>query len=88
MQHGAKIYDVLKANDFYVDLLETDGLTLPKMIRQAQLAQYNYILVIGDREEQNGTVNVRTRDGEILGEMSVDSGNDELLNFLHEKRNY
>ena len=58
------------------------------MIKQAQLAQYNYILVIGDREEENGTVNVRTRDGEILGEMSVDSGNDELLNFLIEKRSY
>lgn len=88
MQHGSKVYDILNASDFFVDLLETDGLTLPKMIKQAQLAQYNYILVIGDREEENGTVNVRTRDGEILGEMSVDSGNDELLNFLIEKRSY
>jgi threonyl-tRNA synthetase len=88
MQHGSKVYDILNASDFFVDLLETDGLTLPKMIKQAQLAQYNYILVIGDREEENGTVNVRTRDGEILGEMSVDSGNDELLNFLNEKRSY
>ena len=91
MPHGTKVYDILSENDFYVDLLETDGLTLPKMIKQAQLAQYNYILVIGDREQENGTVNVRTRDGEILGEMSIEdtrNNADELVHFLNEKRKY
>ena len=61
------------------------------MIKQAQLAQYNYILVIGDREQENGTVNVRTRDGEILGEMSIENTSnnaDELVHFLNEKRKY
>ena len=29
------------------------------------------ILVIGDEEAKNGTVNVRTRNGEVMGEVEV-----------------
>ncbi|VDM75192.1 unnamed protein product [Strongylus vulgaris] len=36
--------------------------TLNKQIRNAQLAQFNFILVVGAKEKENGTVNVRTRD--------------------------
>lgn len=39
--------------------------TLNKQIRNAQLAQFNFILVIGAREKENGTVNVRTRDNAV-----------------------
>ena len=46
--------------------------TTNKKIREAQLAQYNYILVVGDAEEKNGTVNVRTRDEKVHGEKKVD----------------
>ena len=53
-------------------MMDKDGMTLPKIVKKAQMAQYNYILVIGDKEVENGTVNVRNRDGEILGEMSID----------------
>ena len=34
--------------------------------------QYNYILVIGDEEVKNGTVNVRTRDGDVMGESQIE----------------
>ncbi len=34
-------------------------------VREAQLAQYNYILVLGEEEKRNGTVNVRTRDNQV-----------------------
>uniref|UniRef100_A0A914RKP1 Anticodon-binding domain-containing protein n=1 Tax=Parascaris equorum TaxID=6256 RepID=A0A914RKP1_PAREQ len=39
--------------------------TLNKQIRNAQLAQFNFILVVGPKEAQNGTVNVRTRDNAV-----------------------
>ncbi len=44
-----------------------DGNTLQKRIRNAQLAQYSYMLVLGDEEEKANTVSVRNRDklGEI-----------------------
>lgn len=34
-------------------------------VREAQLAQYNYILVLGEEEKAAGTVNVRTRDNQV-----------------------
>lgn len=42
-------------------------LTLPKRIKEAQEKQYNYILVVGERERSEGTVSVRTRDGVVHG---------------------
>ena len=32
-----------------------------------------YMLVVGDRDMENGTVSVRTRQGEDLGAMSLDA---------------
>jgi threonyl-tRNA synthetase len=40
-------------------------------IREAQLAQFNYILVVGDKEQQAETVNVRTRDNHVHGEHAL-----------------
>lgn len=51
--------------------LDLENLTVNKKIRTAQLSQINYILVVGQREEDQGTVNVRTRDGVVHGEKKV-----------------
>ena len=40
-------------------------------IREAQLAQYNYILVLGEKEQAADTVNVRTRDNHVHGEHAL-----------------
>jgi len=50
-----------------VDLDTSD--TMNKKIRNAQLAQYNFILVVGEKEALNGTVNVRTRDNKVTFEL-------------------
>ncbi|TKS69764.1 putative threonine--tRNA ligase 2, cytoplasmic [Collichthys lucidus] len=44
---------------------------LNKKIRNAQLAQYNFILVVGEKEKMTNCVNVRTRDNKVHGELSV-----------------
>jgi threonyl-tRNA synthetase len=41
-------------------------------IREAQMQKIPYMLVIGDRDMENGTVSVRTRKGEDLGAMTPD----------------
>jgi threonyl-tRNA synthetase len=41
-------------------------------IRQHTLAKVPYLLVVGDREVENGTVAVRARSGEDLGSMPLD----------------
>ncbi|XP_011298382.1 threonine--tRNA ligase, cytoplasmic isoform X2 [Fopius arisanus] len=49
-----------------------DGDTMNKKIRNAQLAQFNFILVVGEKEKAAGTVNVRTRDNVVHGEIQTD----------------
>ena len=41
-------------------------------IREAQMQKIPYMLVVGDRDMENGTVSVRTRKGEDLGAMTMD----------------
>jgi threonyl-tRNA synthetase len=42
-------------------------------IRSAQLEKIPYMLVIGDKETEAGTVAVRTREGKDLGAMPLDA---------------
>ena len=41
-------------------------------IRNAQLQKVPYMLVVGDREQEDGAVAVRTREGGNLGAMPMD----------------
>uniref|UniRef100_H2YMU6 threonine--tRNA ligase n=1 Tax=Ciona savignyi TaxID=51511 RepID=H2YMU6_CIOSA len=67
-----------------VDLEKDPGLTLNKKIR-TQLEQYNFILVVGEKEEMNGTVNIRTRDNKVHGELKVDAVISRLLHLVEVK---
>lgn len=49
-------------------VVDKKGDSISKKVRNAQLSYVNYILIVGEKEEQNKTVNVRTRANEILGE--------------------
>ena len=42
-------------------------------IREAQMQKIPYMLVVGDKEAEAGSVAVRTRAGEDLGAMSLDA---------------
>ncbi|XP_027427120.1 threonine--tRNA ligase 2, cytoplasmic isoform X4 [Zalophus californianus] len=66
---------------FMADVDLDHSCTLNKKIRNAQLAQYNFILVVGEKEKTNNAVNVRTRDNRIHGEISVTSAIDKLKNL-------
>ena len=54
-------------------------------IRSAQLEKIPYMLVIGDKEVENGTVSVRTRDGKNLGAISVDEFIAKALSEIENK---
>jgi len=41
-------------------------------IREAQMHKIPYMLILGDREAESGTVSVRTRDGQTIGSMPQD----------------
>ncbi|XP_017159681.1 probable threonine--tRNA ligase 2, cytoplasmic [Poecilia reticulata] len=56
---------------FMADADLDSGCLLNKKIRNAQLAQYNFILVVGEKEKMTNSVNVRTRDNKVHGELPV-----------------
>lgn len=62
----------IKNHDFTCDIDETSE-SVNKKIRNAQLMQINYMLTVGDKEMENNTVSVRTRDNVVHGEMQLDS---------------
>ena len=52
-------------------------------IREHTLQRVPYLLVVGDREKENGAVAVRTRSGEDLGTMSVSAFAERLRGESH-----
>lgn len=66
---------------FYVDVDDSHR-TLNKKVREAELAQYNFILVVGQQEVDGDSVNVRTRENEVQGAIKV---NDCIAKFLELK---
>jgi len=71
-EYAEQVRLTLHEAGFVVVADTSDGNTLNKKIRNNQLAQYNFILVVGEKEKQNRTVNVRTRDNKVHGEKSLD----------------
>jgi threonyl-tRNA synthetase len=61
--YANSVVQAVQAEDVYVDLDSSDE-TLDKKIFRAQDLQYNYIMVVGNREEAAGTVSLRHRSGQ------------------------
>ncbi|KAJ0647532.1 putative threonine--tRNA ligase [Helianthus annuus] len=78
--YGQQVKSQIDEAGYYVDIDSSDR-TIHKKIREAQLAQYNYILVVGEEEANNGKVSVRVRDKQ---EHSVKTIPDLLKHFKQE----
>ncbi|XP_078388580.1 threonine--tRNA ligase 1, cytoplasmic-like [Cetorhinus maximus] len=70
-EYGRMVCQEFVEAGFMADVDLDPGCLLNKKIRDSQLAQYNFILVVGEREKVNHSVNVRTRDNKVHGELSV-----------------
>uniref|UniRef100_A0A0K8TP76 threonine--tRNA ligase n=1 Tax=Tabanus bromius TaxID=304241 RepID=A0A0K8TP76_TABBR len=71
-EYAESVKNKLHEAGFMVEADLDAGDTMNKKIRNAQLAQFNFILVVGEKERAAGTVNVRTRDNKVHGECSVE----------------
>ncbi|XP_076046802.1 threonine--tRNA ligase isoform X2 [Oratosquilla oratoria] len=71
--YAKEIKEKLYLAGFQAEVDCDPGDTMNKKIRNAQLDQFNFIFVVGEKEKTNGTVNVRTRDNKVHGEHSVDA---------------
>ncbi len=78
--YARTVRDTLHAAGYYVDV-DDSSKQFAKKVREAAMAQYNYILVVGEKEQEAGSVNVRLRqDPEHPYEKKID----ELLGELRE----
>ncbi|MFQ5474788.1 MAG: threonine--tRNA ligase [Candidatus Nanoarchaeia archaeon] len=59
--------------------------TISKKVREAQIEYVNYIIVVGDKEIENKTVNVRTRDNQVHGEKKPADLLKEILDEIRKK---
>jgi len=84
-EYARRVAEKMKSRGIRVEVDERSEST-SKKVRDAQLEKVNYILVVGDKEEEAGTVNVRTRDNEVKGPRKVEEFIDELLKEIKEKR--
>ena len=57
--------------ELFIDVDLSDK-TLGKKIREAQHLQYNYQLIVGDKELKQNTVSIRKRDGAQMGALSIE----------------
>jgi threonyl-tRNA synthetase len=55
------LQDILRGDKLNVDI-DISGNTMQKKIRTGQLAQYNFIFVVGASEKESRTINIRNRD--------------------------
>ena len=70
-EYGRRILDRFREARIRVELDDRNE-KLGYRIREAQLKKVPYMLVVGEREAQNGTASVRRRSGEDAGAMDVD----------------
>ncbi|OVA00118.1 Aminoacyl-tRNA synthetase [Macleaya cordata] len=78
--YALSVQDQIHKAGYHVDVDTTDR-KIQKKIREAQLAQYNYILVVGEEEANTGKVCRRVRDKGDLTVMSME----DLLAFFKEE---
>ncbi|GAB4286947.1 MAG: threonine--tRNA ligase [Candidatus Dojkabacteria bacterium] len=69
--YAVELEKLFKQNNLRTFVPDVDQ-TLGNKIRKAQELKIPYMIIIGDQEMQNNTVNVRLRNGETIGEMSAE----------------
>ncbi len=81
LTYARRVGDKIMQEGFLCDVDESNE-SVSKKVRNAQINQINYILTVGDREEDNQTITVRTRDNVVHGEIFVD----RFLPLLQEEK--
>ena len=83
LEYAQKLETLFKSHNFLVEVDHSNE-SVSKKIRLAQIEQVNYILTIGDKEVENQTIALRTRDNVVHGEMNpeefIEKIKPELLN--------
>lgn len=83
-EYTQKVLEQLKSSNIRAEA-DTRSEKMQGKIRDAQMQKIPYMLVIGDREEKEEKVAVRTRDGKDLGAITIDEFKDLILDKIAKK---
>jgi threonyl-tRNA synthetase len=83
--HAAEVAATLRGRGLRVQLDERTE-SIGKKIRDAELLKIPYMLVLGDNEQESGTVAVRRHREGDLGSLGVDEFADRALNEIADRR--
>ncbi|MFN2223099.1 MAG: His/Gly/Thr/Pro-type tRNA ligase C-terminal domain-containing protein, partial [Candidatus Promineifilaceae bacterium] len=81
VDYARQVAEALKHSGLRVEVDDSNNRMNAK-IREAQLQKVPYMLVVGDREAEAGTVAVRTRDNEDRGATSVSKFKEHALALI------
>ena len=85
-EYSKKVAESLKLQGFRVES-DLRNEKIGFKIREHTLTRVPYLLVVGDREMENGSVAVRTRSGEDLGSLTVDELSSRLRDQVARRSN-
>ena len=85
LKYGRDVFESLLKEGLRADI-DTDNEKIGYKIRKAAILKTLYLCIIGDKEISDNTVNIRKRNGETLGEMSLDNFITLLKNEDKERR--
>lgn len=69
--YGQKVLDLLENHEIRA-VIDNRSETIGKKIREAEMNKVPYMVILGESEENEGTISVRKHGGEDLGTISVD----------------
>lgn len=85
IDYSNKVTEKFLENGLRVEL-NIDGEPLGAKIRKAQIEKVPYMVIIGEREEKEGKISVRTRSGKDLGQMDLDKFIKDLNQEISQKK--
>jgi len=84
LEYAQKIEKTLKEKDIRVEI-DDKSETMQNKIRNATTEKVPYMIIIGGREAENNTISVRQRDGQDLGNMSLDKFINQIKDQITKK---
>tara|TARA_Y100000034_G_C6632139_1_gene276006 strand:- start:217 stop:603 length:387 start_codon:yes stop_codon:yes gene_type:complete len=69
-ERAKEVFNRLKDEGVRVKLDDREE-SMSKKVRDAQMEKVNYMITIGDKEEESGTIAVRNREGEVKFEIKL-----------------
>lgn len=82
--YADKVQQELIKHNLRVEMAEVDE-TVGNKIRKAQGMKVPYMLIMGDQEIANGTVSVRLRNGDLVGEMKLEEFIERAQKIISER---